>query len=382
MKKLAIIGAGLAAVNYATNAKEMGVETFCFAWEKGALAKDVVDHFYPISITDKEKILEICLENNINGIVATTELTVSVAAYIAEKMSLIGIPYNIAKDITNKYSNRNRTQGVNGFNHPNYVEILTEEELVNSNLSFPYILKPTSKGGKRGITVVYDETQIHNAFEYALKEQGSDAPIIVEEFIDGGIEYSVESLSYKGKNYIVQVTQKQSSGPPHCVELGHHQPALLSQEMRAKVEKVMDEALTKLGLQNGPCHTEIKIKNDEIYLIEFNARPGGDRISYPLTDLSSGYEYIKGAISIALDSFLEPNISTCKKRSAGIFFVTDQTKELKPLFDECEKYSWLYQKNFVSENLSSIHHNNSGGTNYFIYCSDTIPKEIIEFIGE
>ena len=29
-----------------------------FAWEEGAIAKEVSDYFYPISITDKEKILE------------------------------------------------------------------------------------------------------------------------------------------------------------------------------------------------------------------------------------------------------------------------------------------------------------------------------------
>lgn len=381
MKKLAIIGAGQAAINYAINAKDMGVETFCFAWEKGALAKEVVDHFYPISVTDKEEILKVCVENGINGVVATTEITIVIAAYIAEKMGLIGIPYELSKTITDKYLNRKRTYNVDGFNHPKYLEVSEETALMNSDLSFPVILKPTSKGGKRGITVVYNKEQIHEAFKYAIEEQGNNNPIIVEEFIDGGTEYSVESLSYKGKNYIIQITQKKTSGPPHCVELGHHQPALLSQGMRAKVEKVMDEALTKLGLQNGPCHTEIKIKNDEIYLIEFNARPGGDRISYPLTDLSTGYEYIKGAISIALNIFEEPDLEKYDKRYSGIFFVTDQTKELKPLFDICEIYDWCYAKNHVCDELKSIIHNNSGGTNYFIYCSDDIPKELKDYIG-
>lgn len=113
------------------------------------------------------------------------------------------------------------------------------------------------------------------------------------------MEFSVESLSYRGKNYVVQVTQKQSSGPPHCVEVGHHQPAHISEDTRKKIETVIDRALTALNLQNGPCHTEIKVVYGKVYLIEFNARPGGDCISYPLTDLSSGYHYLQASIMAA-----------------------------------------------------------------------------------
>ena len=43
---------------------------------------------------------------------------------------------------------------------------------------------------------------------------------------------------------------------------------------------------------NGATHTEIKIVNGDIYLIEINARPGGDHIAHPLTMLSTGYDYL------------------------------------------------------------------------------------------
>ena len=36
----------------------MGLETHVFAWEKGAVGKRFADFFYPISITDKESILQ------------------------------------------------------------------------------------------------------------------------------------------------------------------------------------------------------------------------------------------------------------------------------------------------------------------------------------
>ena len=50
---------------------------------------------------------------------------------------------------------------------------------------------------------------------------------IVEEFIEGW-EISVEFISYQGKHYPLQITDKVTTGAPHFVELEHHQPAELS----------------------------------------------------------------------------------------------------------------------------------------------------------
>lgn len=68
MKKLAIIGAGYLQKPLVLKAREMQIETHCFAWEDGAVCKDIADHFYPISIVEKEKILKKCLEIGIDGI--------------------------------------------------------------------------------------------------------------------------------------------------------------------------------------------------------------------------------------------------------------------------------------------------------------------------
>lgn len=53
--RLAIIGASKGQLPICQKAKDLGIETFCFAWDQGAVCKDVVDHFYPISILEKDK---------------------------------------------------------------------------------------------------------------------------------------------------------------------------------------------------------------------------------------------------------------------------------------------------------------------------------------
>ena len=377
MKKLAIIGGGYMARIFSQQAHEMQIVTHAFSLKSGVVDERVFDYIHDVNILDREAVLAICKQVGIDGVVATTELTIATAAYIADKMGLIFIPYETAEVITDKYRNRQASQNVDGLNHPRYCEVMCCQEILSLDYKYPIVLKPTSKGGKRGVVVIKSKEEIEKAFEYTLQDSGNALPFIVEEFITADMECSVESLSYNGKNYIVQITEKITSGPPHCVELAHHQPARLPDKTLQIISRVIDRSLSAIGLENGPCHTEIRIRGEDIFLVEFNARPGGDHIAYPLTELSTGYPYIKGAIQIALGCF--EGVELCeKKKYAGVLFVTEQTAYLKPVFDMCQNYDWCYEKNYISDELQSITHNNGFNLNYFIYCADKRPAFVFE----
>ena len=61
-EKLVIIGANDFQYQLIQKAKNRGMETHVFAWEDGSVGKQAADYFYPISITEKELILEKCKE--------------------------------------------------------------------------------------------------------------------------------------------------------------------------------------------------------------------------------------------------------------------------------------------------------------------------------
>ena len=61
-KKLVIIGANDFQNQLILKAKERGIETHVFAWREGAVGEKTADYFYPISIVEKEAILEKCME--------------------------------------------------------------------------------------------------------------------------------------------------------------------------------------------------------------------------------------------------------------------------------------------------------------------------------
>ena len=66
MKKLAILGASYLQVPLIVKAKELGIETHVFAWEDGAVGKELADYFYPISILNTNEIYNICKKIFIN----------------------------------------------------------------------------------------------------------------------------------------------------------------------------------------------------------------------------------------------------------------------------------------------------------------------------
>ena len=106
MKRLAIIGSGRMAWIFGLNAKEMGIETHAFSFDQNSIAATSVTEHHLIDIFDMDGIVNICKEIGIDGVVATTELTIPIAAYVADKLGLKGIPYETSKVIADKYRNR------------------------------------------------------------------------------------------------------------------------------------------------------------------------------------------------------------------------------------------------------------------------------------
>ena len=367
MRKLAIIGAGPMASIIATRARELGVETHCFAWAKGASAKDDVDVFHDVSVTEVDQIARECREIGIGGVVATTELTVFPAAYVADQLGLTGLDPEVARVITNKYRNREACRDVPGLSQPPYWLVRGPQDLEGLQIDFPVIVKPTSEGGKRGVTVVPTREELAAALAYAEDEKKDSSDILIEGLLGEGTEYSVESLSFQGRHSILQVTRKWSTGAPHCVEVGHHQPAPLDEDVRLEVERAVEAGLSAVGVTNGPCHTEVKICDGTIYLIEFNARPGGGHITFPLTELSTGYPYVTGIIETALGNDVLPARESLQRHFSGFCIVCEQTKWLKPVFDTCQDQPWCYEKHYVSEELVTLQHNQGYTTNYIIY---------------
>ncbi len=333
MKTLAIIGASYLQLPLVKKAKEMGLHTICFAWAEGAVCKDEADEFFPVSIVEKEQILEVCREKQIDGICTiASDVAAPTVAYIAEKMGLVGNSYEVAIRANNKYL-MCQAFSVAGIPCPAYKMITCFEQLNTKTLQIPLIVKPTDRSGSLGITKVERLEDLHDAVETAL-QCSFKHEAIVEEHIEGR-EISVEFISYQGAHYPLQITDKVTTGAPHFVELEHHQPADLSEEQYAQIYDLTKRALDSLGVTNGASHSEYKITADgRVYVMEIGARMGGDFIGSDLVMLSTGYDFLKGVIDVALGRFEVPVFG--ETHFAGVYFLCEETKQLQTIIKEAK----------------------------------------------
>ena len=360
-KKLAIIGASTGQYPICLKARELGIETSCFAWEQGAVCKDIVDHFYPISIFDMDKIVEVCKSIGVEGVVSNaSDSTADVVAYVAEMLHLNGTRYKTVISLHDKYYVRSLTESIDGLGSPrNY-----RYEGMDLHI-YPCVVKPCTGRAKKGVSFARDESEFEDAISYASID--NDSGIIVEEFIEGK-ELSIESISFHGKHTVIQVTDKDSSSAPHFVELGHHQPADISERLRSKIDIVIPRLLSAMGYTDGASHIEVKYKGDDLYLIEANLRGGGDDISNKLVFMSSGIDYLKCMIDVALNQFVEP-VKMASGGFAGIYYLTKQTSYLLPFFEEATGKDWLIQKEIHSGDLKESH-SNYERDGFLLYFSD------------
>ena len=91
MKKLAIIGASYLQAPLIIRANQLGFETHVFAWAANDVGETLAYRFYPISIIEKEEILQVCRKIQIDGICSIgSDLAVITVNYVAKEITLIG----------------------------------------------------------------------------------------------------------------------------------------------------------------------------------------------------------------------------------------------------------------------------------------------------
>jgi len=360
-QKIAILGASVAQKELYEKSRELGLYVIGFSWINASECSSMADKFYPISITETDKIVEVCKEEGVDGIVSNcSELAATCVSYIAQQLGLDGVSYDKICFIQDKYKMREFTNLVGGFSPVEYC--LYQD---GKSILLPCVIKPCRSSAKKGVSYADTESAFKSALEYA--RQYTDEAILVEKYVEGQ-EISVETLSVRGQHYIVQITDKDCIGAPHFIELGHHQPSQMPIDVQNKVKTIVLKLLKDLDYTTGAAHIELKINNDKIYFIEFNPRGGGDFISTRLTYLSTNYDYVKAIVLASLGQLLSP-ISVLPEAHSGVYMLTEQTGFLLDMFKNAQGKDWVVEEKIYTDKLSMSATNNDRN-GYLIYRSD------------
>lgn len=389
MKKILIIGAGFLQSFVIKKAKQMGYETLTVDADPKAVGFQFADKHEVINIVDEKSCLAYARKENIDGVLtAATDYGVLTAAYIAEKMHLPGLDYEVAKLIKNKYKVRKRLFDAKVDDTEQAYEVNESTDIVSlcEKLTFPVMVKPCDGSGSRGASRVDKSDSFASACQYAM-ESSITHRATVETFIVGK-EYGAESLVVDGNVHVLGIMRKWMTEPPYYAELGHAIPTDLPVEVEQRAKKCVESAIKALGINFGSVNMDMLISADgKIHIIDVGARMGGNMIGPCIIPYGTGVDYMADMIRNAVGDKVElvsqghgAVVTRLLAFSGGII------KNLPDFEDLERKYRVeIYHRMNVGQVVNE-YHTNIDGMGYIVARADDVKtaeenaKTVLEYI--
>lgn len=142
---------------------------------------------------------------------------------------------------------------------------------VANHISYPVLVRPSFVLGGRGMAVVYNETQLLNYFEKALKIDASK-PVLIDKYLDGALEFDIDLLCDGEEVYIPTIMEHIEEAGIHSGDSSCIIPSISAKKVH--LNKIR-EISTRLALELktiGLMNIQIAIYQDEVYVLEVNPR--------------------------------------------------------------------------------------------------------------
>ena len=299
-----MLGGSMQQIPAIKQSKEKGYYTITCDYLPDNPGHKYADEFHNVSTTDKEAVLKLAKELNIDGIVAyASDPAAPTAAYVAQEMGLPGNPYNSVEILTQKDLFRLFLKN-NGFNTPQAKGYTNFDDAYNEidSFKFPVMVKPVDSSGSKGVVKIESKTQLKDAFDEALSYSRAKR-IVIEEFIQKkGYQVSGDGFSVDGKLVFTSYGNELYSGKGtrEYVALGEFWPLLLCDELKQKVDNELQKLITALGMKTCAYNIEVILdQNDDVYILELGPRNGGSYIPQ-LIQYATGVDLIDYTLRAAV----------------------------------------------------------------------------------
>ena len=304
-----MLGGSMQQIPAIEAAKAMGLYTITCDYLPENPGHKLADAYYNVSTTDKEAVLALAQQLQIDGIVAyASDPAAPTAAYVSEKMGLPGNPYDAVQILTHKDLFREFLKN-NGFFCPQAggYSSLEEAEADIDRFQFPVMVKPVDSSGSKGVVKIFSKEELPAAVEEALMYTRSKR-IVIEEFVQKkGYQISGDGFSVDGKLVFTSYGNElySGNGTREYVALGEFWPSLLSQEMKQKVDDELQKLITALGMKTSAYNIEVIIdEQDRVLILELGPRNGGSYIPQ-LIRYATGVDLVDYTIRAAVGESCE-----------------------------------------------------------------------------
>lgn len=309
-KKLMLLGGLRYLLPVIRAAHEEGVKVCTCDYVPGNIAHKYSDEFHNVSVLDKEAVLALARELQIDGIMSfAVDPGVETAAYVAEKLGLnfqgsyesVRILQN--KDLFREFLTEHGFRVPKAKGYDRMEDALRDVDYFN----WPVIVKPVDSAGSKGVARVDDPKDLETAIRTAVDES-HNGRFIIEDFLEKkGFSSDTECFSVDGRlvfcSFSDQRFDDKALNPytPSAYSWPPTMPAEAQKELRSELQRLCD----LLHLRTGIYNVETRLcKNGHPYIMEMSPRGGGNRLAEMLR-YACGTDLIRNAMYDALGAPVE-----------------------------------------------------------------------------
>jgi len=207
----------------------------------------------------------------IDAVVAVDDQGVLVAAEAGERLGFPHNPPDAAARTRDKAAMRTALKA-SEVPQPRFA-VFDDPDAV-PDIGYPCVVKPVGLSASQGVIRADTADEARAAAQRASDIAGG-GPLLVEEYVPG-VEVAVEGLLRGGALEVLAVFDKPDPlVGPYFEETIYVTPSRLPALTLQRVERVVGDAATALGLLEGPIHAEARVDGDRVWVIEVASRSIG-----------------------------------------------------------------------------------------------------------
>ena len=283
-KKLMLLGGIRYLLPVIRAAHEQGYYVITADYLPDNIAHQYSDEYVNVSIIDKEAVLKVAREKEIDGIMSFgVDPGVIAASYVQNQMGLPSFgPFESVEILQHKDKFRVFLTE-NGFNVPWAFGFSSETEAweAREKFSYPLIVKPTDSAGSKGCTRVDSEEELMAAIQYAFKFTIS-GHIIIEEFLEKkGCSSDTDSYAQDGQLKFVSFSAQRfdANAVNPYTPSAYSWPSTFTKEEEEYLTSEIQRLVTLLGMKTSVFNIEVRVaSNNKPYIMELTPRGGGNRL--------------------------------------------------------------------------------------------------------
>ena len=308
MKKIMILVGSQNQVPLIERAHKLGFNVVLCDNRDNVPGIQFADVHYQVNALDVDAIVEVGKKENVDGVVTNSEPAFVAMAEAAKKLGLRCLSIESTKLYKNKFLMREFCHQ-HGLLSPQYKYCTTVEEALNffKGLKKKCIIKPLDNSASRGVFSVNNENEIRDHFEECIGASSAANPaIIIEEYVTG-TEFTIDGLMTPKGHRSLAISEKKHYAYNENVA---YQLLFDNKNERfdyAELRKVNDQLVDLTEIPMGLTHAEYKFSDGKFYLIEIQARGGGNFIATDIVPFISGVDSYTEQIKWAVGE--SPNVS-------------------------------------------------------------------------